>query len=267
MLHISIAAEKIGEIFGFPITNSLLTTWVVMAILTVFSIFATRNMSLVPSNLQLITETLIGGLYDFFEKVVGKYIKQLFPLLASFFLFIIISNWFGLLPGVGTVGYYIQPEVSVEKSVQTVKESTEKEFIPMLRAATADINMTLALALIAVFAVQYFGFKTLGFSYSKKFIDISNPINFFLGLLEIISEISRIISFAFRLFGNIFAGEVLLAVIGFLMPFIAPLPFLSLEIFVGFIQALVFSLLAAVFMTIAVSHGEQSHKADAGAEH
>jgi len=239
MPHISIAAEKIGSVFGFPITNSLLATWVVMAILIVFSLAATRKMTIVPTGIQSIAELVVGGLYDFFTSVLGKHIKQFFPIIASFFIFIIIANWFGLLPGVGTVGFYEQ-----------------SKFVPILRGPTADLNTTLALAVISIVAIQYFGFKTVGFHYSRRFFNFKDPIYFFLGILEIISELSKVISFAFRLFGNIFAGEVLLTVMAFLMPFIAPLPFMALELFVGFIQALVFSMLTAAFLNVAVSHGE-----------
>ncbi|MBI2405134.1 F0F1 ATP synthase subunit A [Candidatus Gottesmanbacteria bacterium] len=239
MPHISLAAEKIGILFGFPISNSLLTTWLVMGILALFSLLATRNLSLVPSPIQSVAELVVGGLYSFFSGVAGKsHIRLFFPLIASLFLFIIIANWFGLLPGVGTVGFF-----------------RHEEFVPILRGATADLNTTLALAVTAVVAIQYFGFKTVGSHYTMRFVNLKNPISFFLGILEIISEVSKIVSFAFRLFGNIFAGEVLLTVIAFLVPFIVPLPFLMLEIFVGFIQALVFSMLTAVFLNVAVSHG------------
>ncbi|MEK7119573.1 MAG: F0F1 ATP synthase subunit A, partial [Patescibacteria group bacterium] len=167
-----------------------------------------------------------------------------FPLLASLFLFIITANWMGLLPGVGTIGFF-----------------HGEEFTPLLRGATADLNTTLGLALVAVLAIQYFGFVTVGGHYSTRFLNFKNPIEFFLGILEMVSEVSKVISFAFRLFGNIFAGEVLLTVMAFLMPFIVPLPFLMLELFVGFIQALVFSMLTAVFLNVAVSHkgGELHH--------
>jgi F-type H+-transporting ATPase subunit a len=271
MLNISIAAEKIASIGGFPITNSLLATWVAMLILVVFSLFSTRKMTLVPSSLQSIAEMIVGGIYDFYKSVVGDRIKILFPLLATFFLFIITANWFGLLPGVGTIGFYENKPVVNEISTTAPETSansktepkTEAEFVPLLRGANADINMTLAMAIIAVCAIQYFGFKAAGMHYAKRFINLSNPINFFIGVLEIVSDTSKIISFAFRLFGNIFAGEVLLAVMGFLMPFIAPVPFLTLELFVGFIQALVFSMLAAVFMTVAISEGEHlAHSAE-----
>lgn len=281
MLHISISAEKIGSIGSFPITNSLLATWSVMVVLFVIAIVAGRNLRLVPTHGQSIIELLIETLYNFFENVIGHEIKRVFPLVASLFLFILVANWEGLLPGFGTIGFFHEaatqqtvqsqatahdPDVAqVESGIDTStnpeqkpsEDATEtKKFVPLLRGATADLNMTIALALIAVLAMQYFGFTTLGIKYSTRFFNFSNPIMFFVGLLEIISDISKVMSFAFRLFGNIFAGEVLLAVMAFLMPFIAPMPFLFMELFVGFIQAVVFSTLTAVFVNVAVSHEE-----------
>lgn len=245
MPHISLAAEIVTRIAGFPISNALITTWLVMGILIVMSYLVTRDMKLVPTGAQSIAEMLIGGLYDFFASVTGKHVVQVFPLVASLFLFILAANWVGLLPGVGTVGFF------------------REEFVPLLRGATADLNTTVALALFAMVAIQYFGFKTAGMHYGKRFFNVGNPIYFFLGVLELVSELSKVISFAFRLFGNIFAGEVLLAVMAFLMPFIVPLPFLIMELFVGFIQALVFSMLTAVFLSVAVSHGEhEKHVAE-----
>lgn len=274
MQPISIAAEKITSIAGLPVTNSLLATWFVMAILILLSLVISRNIAMVPSRLQVAAEMLIGGFYDFFKTITGRLAPKAFPLIMSIFLFIVVANWSGLLPGFGTVGIRktehekVAEENPAEESrefhpsgeeTNPIATETETEFLPILRGPTADINMTLAIAIIAVTAIQYFGFKTLGFHYSKRFIDVSNPINFFIGILEIISESSKIISFAFRLFGNIFAGEVLLTVMAFLVPYIAPLPFISLELFVGFIQALVFSMLTAVFLNVAVSHGGEAH--------
>lgn len=253
MPHISLAAEIVTRIAGFPISNALITTWLVMGILIAASYLVTRNMKLVPGGGQSVAELLVGGLYDFFATVTGKYVSQVFPLVASLFLFILVANWVGLLPGVGTVGLFRQVHEGVE-------------FVPLLRGATADLNTTVALALFAMVAIQYFGFKTAGMHYGKRFFNFASPMYFFLGLLELVSELSKVISFAFRLFGNIFAGEVLLAVMAFLMPFVVPLPFLTMELFVGFIQALVFSMLTAVFLSVAVSHGEhERHAAEGGA--
>ena len=251
MPHISLAAEIVTRIAGFPISNALITTWLVMGFLIIISYLATRDMKLVPTSGQSIAEMIVGGLYDFFSTVTGKYVNQVFPLVASLFIFILAANWVGLLPGVGTVGLF-----------------HGDEFTPLLRGATADLNTTVALALFAMVAIQYFGFKTSGMHYGKRFFNFASPIFFFLGILELVSELSKIISFAFRLFGNIFAGEVLLAVMAFLMPFVVPLPFITMELFVGFIQALVFSMLTAVFLTVAVAHGEHEKlRAEGGGLH
>ncbi len=308
MPHISLAAETLWHLGPLPITNSLLATWTVMIFLTLFSLAASKRVSLVPtSNLTQIAEMVLDGLWNFFSSILGHNTKKIFPIAASLFLFIIISNWEGLLPGVSTVGIFrtetnqsqhavIPTKTETEMAAQSVlthqtttdssheqatiglveevhnavsqeKPKTEvvthettsghgegTKFIPLLRAATADLNMTLALAIVAVIAMQYFGFSLLGIHYSKRYFNFTNPIMFFIGILEIISDLSKVISFAFRLFGNIFAGEVLLAIIAFLMPFIAPTPFLFLELFVGFIQAVVFSTLTSVFINVAVSH-------------
>src|SRR5262249_28496262 len=145
------------------------------------------------------------------------------PFIATFFLFILLNNWCGLIPGVGTIGFF-EHEAKEGAAV----------FVPYFRAGTADLNTTLALGLISVICIQAFGVMYQKLGYFSKFINFSSPIGFIVGILEIVSEISRVISFAFRLFGNIFAGEVLLAVIGFLVPVIGPMPFYGLELFVGF---------------------------------
>lgn len=236
-LHISLAAEQLFTLFGvIPVTNSLLTTWLVMAFLIGGAIIGTSTMRLVPGYFQSILEIAVDGLYTMIEGILHEKTRIFFPLLATFFFFIIFSNWAGLLPGVGTIGI-----------------RNHEEFIPLFRAGTADLNTTFALALIAIGFVQYTGFTTLGARYLKRYIDLSNPVSFFIGILEIISEFSRILSFAFRLFGNIFAGEVLLVVIAGLMPLLLPLPFLGMELFVGFIQALVFTMLTTVFLSLATT--------------
>lgn len=243
-VHISLTAEKVFEIFGLPVTNSLLTTFLVMLFLIIISLILSRKISLIPGKLQLIFEMIIGGIYDLFEGVMGEKVKIFFPLLGTLFLFIIFLNWFGLLPGVGTIGFH------------ELEEGHKAVFVPLFRAGSADLNTTLAFAMISVFAIQFFGIKTLGKEYLGRFFNFKNPIYFFVGILELISEFSKIISFAFRLFGNIFAGEVLLTVIAFLIPIFAPLPFMGLELFVGFIQALVFSMLTSVFLSLATTKSE-----------
>lgn len=246
MLHISLVAEPVAELWGLPVSNGMLTTWLVMAAVVVLAFVATRRLALVPGRLQLSAELLVGGLRSLFASVMHERVNRYFPLLATFFIFILFLNWVGLLPGVGTIGF------------RTI-EHGEEVFVPLLRAGTADLNTTLALALISIVIIQYSGFASLGLSYLKKFFNFTSPIGFFVGILELISEVSRIISFAFRLFGNIFAGEVLLTVIAFLIPILVPIPFLGLELFVGVIQALVFSMLTAVFLLLATT-GYEGHE-------
>ncbi len=190
---------------------------------------------------------IIEGAVDFIDSVVQdrKQAYSFFPVVFTIFLFVILSNWIELVPGLGSVGVW------GEHHGETV-------LIPFIRSSSADMNVTLSIALIAMIAVQVYGIASLGIGeYAGKFFvsPFKKPyfIGTFVGLLEVISEFAKIISFSFRLFGNIFAGEVLLLVIGYLAPYIIPLPFLFLEIFVGFIQALVFSMLTLVFLKNAVT--------------
>ncbi len=246
-LHISIAAEPVFHIGDFAVTNSLLTTFVVMLLL--FLIAASVSLAPVTTvggkkikKVPALVEMFVGGFYNFLSPILGKRIESLFPLLMTFFLFIIIGNWIGLLPGVGPIGF---------------TEHTEhgELFVPLFRGPNADLSTTLALALVSVIATQFLSIKALGAAgYISKFINFKNPINFFVGILELVGEIAKVLSFSFRLFGNIFAGEVLLIVISFLVPIIMPIPFLGLEIFVGFIQALVFTMLTSVFIVVATEH-------------
>jgi F-type H+-transporting ATPase subunit a len=234
-IHISLPPETIAHIGPLSITNTLIITWLVMLILIVLALIVNHKLSRLPGKLQTIVELTIGGLYSFFKPINGNNTKTFFPLLATIFILVLASNWIGLLPGMNSITFH---------------------HVPILRAPSTDLNFTLALAIISVFTIQWFGIKKLGGSYIKKFINFSSPAGFFVGILEIISEISRIISFAFRLFGNIFAGEVLLTVIAFILPvqlLVGQLPFIGLEIFVGLVQALVFSMLTAVFLNVAVS--------------
>lgn len=248
-MEISLAAEKIAHIGGMPITNSMVTSWIGSIILIIFALVATRKMKLIPTGVQNVFEFAIEALYNTANSVIDneKATRKYFPLVATIFLFIICNNWLGLLPGVGTIGIH---EVVHGKEI----------LVPLFRSGNADLNMTLALAITTVLAIQIFGIAAIGaFKYGKKFINFSNPIKFVVGILELIGEISRIISFSFRLFGNVFAGEVLLTVIAFIVPFIAPLPFYGLELFVGFIQALVFTMLTLVFIKSAITDHEVEH--------
>lgn len=304
-LHISLAAEPVAHIGNFAITNALFTTWVLMSLIAVALYFGTRKLHLIPVGaFQNILELVVEGLYGLVESVAGNKAPRFFTIVFSFFLFIMLSNWSGLLPGVGTIGFYesateehaatpevhapviaaesqepvvlddhgepIHTEPATEplhveqpavESHATTETTHAPAFVPLFRAPTADLNFTIALALISVITIHTVGFRSLGFSgHASKYFDFSSPINFYVGILELIGEFSKIISFAFRLFGNIFAGEVLLVVIASLIPYIAPLPFIFLEIFVGFIQGLVFAILTLVFLTMAsTSHHAEEH--------
>ncbi len=247
-LNISISAEPIAHVLGLTITNSLLTGWIVTGVLAISVYLFSRQIKErgVPSRLQSIVEIMIEGLFGMVESIAGtSKAKRFFPLVATLFIFILFSNWSGLLPGLANIGF------------QGIHNG-HAAFIPYWRAPTADINTTLALGLITMIMVQVYGYKYLGFKYFKKFFDFSSPISFFVGVLELISDFSKIISFTFRLFGNIIAGEILLLVMAMLVPALGPTPFIALEIFVGFIQALVFMMLASVFINMAtLGHGDE----------
>ncbi|MBI4505547.1 MAG: F0F1 ATP synthase subunit A [Chloroflexi bacterium] len=253
--RISVPADTLVDLGFLPLRNSLLATWLTMAVLVVLGIIATARMTLVPRGLQNLVELVLEGFYGLVESVAGPdRARRFFPLVMTIFLFVLTSNWLGLVPGFGTIGF------------EKVEEG-EHHLVPLLRAATTDLNTTFGLALVSVAMAQYFGVATLRLSYLGKFFTLHNfPIGTFVGLLELISEIAKIFSFSFRLFGNIFAGHVLLAVIVFLVPWVAALPFLGLELFVGLIQAFIFAMLTLVFLTMAtIGHGE-GHEEHAHAE-
>ncbi|CAI8008293.1 ATP synthase subunit a, chloroplastic [Geodia barretti] len=205
----------------------MVTAWITIVVLLVISFFATRRMSEVPTGLQNLVEVFIEFFLDLCERIAGaQRARRFFPLVMTIFLFIMVSNWVGILPGFGTAGL----------------------LVPFLRSANTDVNTTLSIALIAMVMIHFWGFSTLGiFGHLGKFINFKEgPIGFFVGILEGISEFAKIVSFTFRLFGNIFAGEVLLVAMAFLFPLIGIIPFLGLELFVGAIQAFIFAMLTLV---------------------
>ncbi len=239
-IHISLAAEKISQIGGIPVTNSMISSLVVTGAIALIAILIRPTRTAVPKGIANAWEALIEGLLTVSQQVLGQRAQAIryFPLVATIFIFVIFNNYFGLLPGVGSILVNGQDSRSA-----------------LFRAGTADLNTTLAIALISVLATQYYGMLELGFfNHWKKYFNFSNPILFFVGLLEFISELTKMVSFSFRLFGNIFAGEVLLVSIGAIVPLVAPVPFYGLELFVGFIQATVFGMLTLVFLKIATAH-------------
>ena len=216
----------------------MLIAWIVMGVLIISSWLTFKQKKLIPSGLQNIYEIVIEGVLGVIDSVTHNHeeSKQFLPFIGTIFLFVLFANWMGILPGAGTIG------------IHELKEGKEL-LIPFIRSTSADLNFTVALAIISVVTVQVVGIMGIGFAaYMKKFLNFSSPLNFITGILELVSEVSKLISFSFRLFGNVFAGEVLLAVMLFLVPYLVPIPFLMLEIFVGFIQALVFAMLTLVFM-------------------
>lgn len=269
--EVTIFAEPVAHIGNFPITNSLLTSWLAVLVIFAFSFALRKKMKKIPGKLQHIFEILIDGALSLCDQVTNnrKLTNKIFPLVFTLFVFILVNNWVGILPFTGSIG-------------MNVIEGGHSVFVPFFRGGTADVNTTLALALMIVLGSNVFGIfvvglwktfnkyvnlKVLGSIPSKVRKDPSillvAPITFFVGLLEFIGEIAKVASLSFRLFGNVFAGEVLLASMAAIFAFILPGPFLFLEVFVGLIQALIFSLLAAVYFTIAStdhSEHEEGHK-------
>ncbi len=244
-MEISIAAEELFHIGNFPVTNAFLIGAIVSGGLMLLSRSVVKNWQEVPRGLQNIFEIAMESLLNLVESVTQdrKQALQFFPLIATIFLFVLFSNWAGLLPGLGTVGIYGE-------------HNGHHTIIPFLRSTSADLNFTLALSLITVLMIQFVGIAAMGLmKYSKKFFvsPFHKPygIGTMVGILELVSEVGKTISFTFRLFGNVFAGEVLLTVMLHLVPYLLPLPFLFLEIFVGFIQAIVFAMLSLVFLKTA----------------
>lgn len=258
-MTISLAAEPLAMIGNIPVTNSVVVGIAVFLFLTVLGILAGRGAtSRVPSGLANAVEAVFELVINTMDGITQDRKKTLrfFPFVATLFLYILFSNWTGLLPGLGSLGIYKMMHGEIE-------------LVPFLRAPTADLNFTIAMAVLSVLACQWYGMRLLGVgSYWGKFFVApwKSPylIGTFVGLLEFVSEFAKVISFSFRLFGNIFAGEILLLVVGTLAPTGGPLPFLLMELLVGVVQAMVFTLLTTVFLTLATTgHGDESH----GSEH
>lgn len=248
MHSLPLAAEPIFTLGGLPITNAMIATWLTMLVLIILAVLIRRgfksNYSGVGGNLVLALEGLVG----MFEDILGWALtKKMIAFLGTFFIFILLANWLGLVPGFG--------------SITVIGETGEP--VPLLRGATTDLHTTLALAILSVIFTQIWGFIGQGWRYLKKFINFGGPIllkpiNIFVGLLELISEAAKVLSFGFRLFGNVFAGEVLLTIMLGLIPIVVPTLFYGLELFVGFIQAFVFVMLTAVFWKMA-SEAHEEH--------
>jgi F-type H+-transporting ATPase subunit a len=255
-------ALEIARPFGFPITNSMVVTWIVAVALIVFAQTATRRMSQVPGGAQNLLEWLVEGVYGLLESIMGRHlVERTFWFFGTVFIFILAANWLGLLPGVGTIGW---------------GHHTDHGFVvdePLLRGANADLNLTLAMALIffgcwIVWAVQEVGARGMVkelFGTKGETEGLMKPLMAIVfvaaGLLEIISILFRPVSLSFRLYGNIFAGENMLETMGSLVPglgWLLPVPFYFMELLVGLVQALVFMLLTAVFTLLICQHHDEA---------
>jgi len=261
-----LSAEAVFHIFGFPITNSVIGAWITIIFLVGFSYAVTRRMRLIPARLQSLFESFLGWLYNFCQSVAGEENgRRFFPVVATIFLFVAFNAWLSLIPGFGSITVH-----------------TAEGEVHLLRGANTDINMPLALALMSFVFVELFGLRQGGIRYLGKFINvgpffrsvsqilrgrlraglsglITGVINIFVGFLEALSELVRIVSFTFRLFGNMTAGEILLLIAMFLIPWVFALPFYGLELLVGFVQALIFGGLTLVFLTVATApHGAEA---------
>jgi F-type H+-transporting ATPase subunit a len=261
-------AVEIARPFGFPITNSMVVTWVVSLGLILFARRATRHMSQVPRGAQNLLEWLVEGLYALLESIIGRHlVQQTFWFFATIFVFILAANWVGLIPGVGTVGW----------GQQTAHGFTIDR--PLLRGANADLNMTLAMALVFFGCWIVWAFREVGpAGFLKELFApkgettgllkwLMAVVFFAAGCLEIISILFRPVSLSFRLYGNVFAGENMLETMAGLVPglgWLLPIPFYFMELLVGLVQALVFMLLTAVFTLLICQHEEAAPSAAHG---
>ncbi len=271
---IQLPPEKIPglTIFGFPVTNTLLATLLADITLLAITLAVRLRMSLIPSGIQNLVEWFIETFYNMAEEIAGENVNRFFPLFMTILLFLLIANWWELAPGFDSIGI-IEPAHEEGMRAYEIKDLgplailTPEEsdhgyvLISFLRVAASDLNLPLGLALIVMVYVQVVGIRDLGKAYFRKFFNFSNFIDGFVGILELISEFAKIISFSFRLFGNIFAGQVLLFVMPFLIPLFVVLPFYGLELFVGFMQAFVFAILALIFSSMAIipHEGHEEH--------
>jgi len=266
--HPELPAEVVFHLFGLSITNSVVAAWVTIIVLVLFVFLVTRRLRVIPNRWQMLLEFGLGALLSFCQRVAGeKNGRRFFPIVATIFLFVAFNAWLSLLPGFGSI----------------LVTNPEGHEVHLLRAANTDINTPLAIALMSFVFVEFFGLRSLGIRYLGKFVNVSQflaalrqlakgkllaglnalltgVINIFVGFVEALSELVRIVSFTLRLFGNMTAGEILLLIATFLIPFVFAMPFYGLELLVGFVQALIFGGLTLIFLTVAVaSHGEEHH--------
>jgi F-type H+-transporting ATPase subunit a len=236
-LNISLAPDVLFNLAGFPVTNTLLWSFVLSIFLILVFVIPARNLKMVPGKFQSFLEMLVEGAYDFVESIIGpgKKARRVFPLVFTMFIFALVANLAVYIPG--------QAAVTINRG---------GEAVAVFRAVMSDYGMVLIMTLISVLVTQIVAIITAGpWKYLGKFINFKNPLKFFIGIMDLISEVAKIVSLSFRLFGNIFAGEVLGAVMLFLAPFFVPLPFLFLGLLTAVVQAFVFAVLTLVFISMA----------------
>jgi F-type H+-transporting ATPase subunit a len=283
MPGVFLPAETVFHLGGFPITNTLIALFFVDIILLAIAFGVKRAVASgkqVLSGMANAVEALVDLLYGMSEGTMGKWAKSIFPWFVTIMMLVLVANWMELIPGIETIGliehegehleYAAAPVGPVTGIFKAEEGAADKvAFVPFVRVVSSDLNFTLAIALVVVVMIQVFGIRSQGAAYFTKFWNtktvfskpIFGAIDFAVGLLEIVSEFSKVLSFSFRLFGNIFAGSVLLFVIGSLVPVFAQSIFYLLEFFVGAIQAFVFGLLAITFMSQATQgHGGEHHE-------
>ncbi len=262
-------AEPIFHIGSFTVTNSLINSWAVVCVIIIVSIIIRAKIKQIPKGIQNIAEIILERAFNLADSVTGSREKTMrfLPIVLPLFIFILLNNWLGLFPGVGSIGFF-------------GSEGSRKVFIPFFRGGTADLNTTLALAIMAVVLTHIFGVVyTTAWGHINKFINIKLilglpkkifkekqytsiiliPVQFAVGLIEIVGEIAKVASLSFRLFGNIFAGEVLLGAMAAIFAYVIPIPFIFLEIVVGIIQALIFSMLTLVFLSVMTAEHNEAH--------
>ena len=265
---IPLAAEPIFEIGNFTITNSMLNAYIAVAFFVLVALVVSKKINIIPKGIYNLIETLIEFALAEIEKVTEdkKKARAFLPLVATIFFFILFSNWLGQLPGTGSIGVYGYLHGHFE-------------LIPLLRPATSDLNLTLGIAMIAILTTHFAGMRSLGiFNHISKFLNFKGIfksfkkgpmavviacVEFFIGLIEIIGEFAKTLSLSLRLFGNIFAGEVLMTVMLGLFSYVLPIPFMFLELLVGVIQATVFAMLTLAFLVVAtMSHGHDEEHSE-----
>jgi len=325
--HITIKAETLQSVGPIDITNTMMTSWIVVIMMVAIVYVGTRRRVLVPRGFQNMFEAALEAFYNLIVGVAGeKNGRRFFPVVATIFFFVLLSNWLSLFPVFSVIGLVREEEhgfvmeqadvgplpvgwvslsgpgdlrltgggtideddADAEEQFEEAKEDGKLvgQLIPLLRGPNTDLNTPLALAIVSAIAVESWAIASLGIGYGRKFFNFggmfrglfrlnfgqffNGAIDAFVGVLELISELVRLVSFTFRLFGNMFAGEVVIVMFIFLTPLILTLPFYGLELFVGIIQAFIFAVLTLVFGMMAVAHGEahtgdKEHKDDTGA--